>query len=170
MAQSHEATPNLFCKSAFSSLSCRDSCLIALAHAPPSSLCIAAIRNSRTCRNVCEEICVVAISAFKAFGSLVGSLCIVPFLPLFRVKEVVDATVGGAYLFGAELWAPLIPRAGRTPGSSINKDLLSWILGLGNARLDRCRGWVELRELDDVETGMPLRAIDDAICHEGLLS
>ena len=58
----------------------------------------------------------------------------VPFVPFFRVKEVVDATVGGAYLFGAELWAPFIPRAGRTPGCRIDKDVLPWIPGLRNAR------------------------------------
>ena len=41
----------------------------------------------------------------------------------------------------------------------------AWIMGLGSARLERCRGWFELRELDD----MALRAVDDAICHGGLL-
>ena len=42
-------------------------------------------------------------------------------------------------------------------------------MGLGDARLERCRGWFELRELDDMATGMALRAIDDAISHGGLL-
>ena len=107
-------------------------------------------------------------TAFKAFGASVGSLCLVPFLPFSRVEEVYT-TVGGAYLFGAELWAPFIPRAGRTPGSRVSRDVLAWIVGLGSARLDRCRGWMELRELDDMATGMALSAIDDAICHEGLL-
>ena len=82
---------------------------------------------------------------------------------------MVYTTVGRAYLFAAELWAPFIPRAGRTPGSRINRDVLVWIMGLGSARLDRCRGWLELRELDDIATGMALRAVDDAICHGGLL-
>ena len=67
-------------------------------------------------------------TAFKAFGSLVGSLCMVPFLPFSRVKEVVYTVVGGAYLFAAELWAPLIPRAGRTPVSLISRDVLAWMV------------------------------------------
>ena len=108
-------------------------------------------------------------TAFKAFGSLACSLCMVPFLPFFRVKEVVYTTVGGAYLFAAELWAPFIPLGGRTPGSRISRDVLAWIMGLGSARLERCRGWFELREFDDMATGMALRAVDDAICHGGLL-
>ena len=111
-------------------------------------------------------------TALKAFGALVDSLSLVPVLLFSRLKEVAyttDTTVGGAYLFGAELWAPFIPRAGRTSGSRVSRDVLAWIMGLGSARLDRCRGWVELRELDDMATGMSLRAIDDAMCHEGLL-
>ena len=91
-------------------------------------------------------------TALKAFGALVGSLCLVPFLPFSRVKEVAYTTVGGAYLFGAELWAPFIPRAGRTSGSRVSRDVLAWIMGLGSARLDGCRGWVELHELDDIAT------------------
>ena len=47
--------------------------------------------------------------------------------------------------------------------------MVSWITGSSGADLDRCRGWVELRELDDMATGMALRAVDDAICHRGLL-
>ena len=98
-----------------------------------------------------------------------SSLCLVPFLPFSRVKEVVYTTVGGVYFFGAELWAPFIPRAGRTPGSRISRDVLAWIMKLGAARLERCRGWFELRELDDMATGIALRAIDDANRHGGLL-
>ena len=67
-------------------------------------------------------------TAFKSFGSLVRSLCMVPSLPFFRVKEVVYTRVGGAYLFAAELWAPLIPRAGRTPVSLISRDVLAWMV------------------------------------------
>ena len=93
----------------------------------------------------------------------------VPFLPLFRVKEVMYTTIEGAYLFAAELWAPFIPRAGRTPGSRISRDVLAWIMGLGSARLERYRGWFELRKLDDMATSMALRTVDDAICHGGLL-
>ena len=37
-------------------------------------------------------------------------------------------------------------------------------------RTDRCRDWVKLRELDDVATGMALRAVEDAIHHGGLLA
>ena len=92
---------------------------------------------------------------------------LVPFLPFFRVKEVVFTTIDGAYLFAAELWAPFIPRAGRTPGSRISRDVLAWIMGLGSARLERCRGWFELREFDDMATGMELRAFDDAIGSRG---
>ena len=78
-------------------------------------------------------------------------------------------TVGGAYLFAAELWAPFIPRAGRTPGSRISRDVLAWVMGLGSARLERCRGWFELRELDDMATSLALRPVHGAICHGGLL-
>ena len=39
----------------------------------------------------------------------------------------------------------------------------------GSARLERCRGWVELRELDVAAESMAVRAIDDAIKHGGLL-
>ena len=45
----------------------------------------------------------------------------------------------------------------------------AWIMGLGSARLEMCRGWFELRELDDMATGMPLRAVGDALCHGWLL-
>ena len=99
--------------------------------------------------------------------SLASYLCLVPFLPFFRVKEVVATpTVGGVYLFAAELWAPFIPRAA---GSRISRDVLEWIMGLGSARLERCRGWFELRELDDMATSLALRPVHGAICHGGLL-
>ena len=49
----------------------------------------------------------------------------VPFLPFFRIQEAVYTTVGGAYLFAAELWAAFITRAGRTPGSRISRDVLA---------------------------------------------
>ena len=92
-----------------------------------------------------------------------------PFLQFFRVKVILCSIVGGAYLYGAELLAPFIARVGRPPGSRISKGSLSWLMGLGSARTDRCRGWVEFREFGDVAIGMALRAIDDAKRHGGLL-
>ena len=47
--------------------------------------------------------------------------------------------------------------------------VLAWIMGLGSARLERCRGWFELRELDGITAGLAFRAVDDVICHGGLL-
>ena len=109
------------------------------------------------------------IDGFKAFGTLLCSLVLVPFWPLRRVIEVTNAIVGGAYLYAGELWAPFIPRRGATPGSRISRQVLAWITGLRSARLERCRGWVELRELDVAAESMAVRAIDDAIKHGGLL-
>ena len=63
----------------------------------------------------------------------------------------------------------VIPRRGATPGSRISRQVLAWITGLRSARLERCRGWVELRELDVAAESMAVRAIDDAIKHGGLL-
>ena len=92
------------------------------------------------------------------------------FLAVFsRQKKNVYTTVGGADLFGAEFWASFIPLAGRAPGTRVSRDVLAWILRLGSARLIRCSGWMELRELHGMATGMALRAIEDAICHRGLL-
>ena len=109
-------------------------------------------------------------TAYKAFGSLLGALHLVPFLPFNRVSEVVGSIVGGAYLYGAEVWAPFIPRSGATPGSRISRQVLSWVTGMGSARVDRCRGWVNIRELDVEAESRALRALQDAVSHGGLLA
>ena len=62
-------------------------------------------------------------TGFKAFGTLLCSLVLLPFLPLRRVIEVTNAIVGGAYLYAGELWAPFIPRRGATPGSRISRQV-----------------------------------------------
>jgi hypothetical protein len=41
---------------------------------------------------------------WKAFGSISASLESVPYLPFYRVLEVAESTVGGAFLHGGELW------------------------------------------------------------------
>ena len=41
---------------------------------------------------------------WKAFGSISASLDNVPYLPFYRVLEVAESTVGGAFLHGGELW------------------------------------------------------------------
>ena len=54
----------------------------------------------------------------KAFGVLCSQLQLVPFLPFSRTVELGESIVGGAYLYGAEFWAPFIPIIGE--GSQVN--------------------------------------------------
>ena len=109
-------------------------------------------------------------TAIKAFGALMGTLFLVPFLPFERVIEVVSSIVGGGYLYGAEIWAPFIPRTGASPGSRISKQVLTWLTGLHGARVARCRGWVMLRELDVEAESRAVRILADAGVHGGLLA
>ena len=99
-----------------------------------------------------------------------GTLFLVPFLPFKRVMEVVSSIVGGGYLYGAEIWAPFIPRTGSSPGSRISKQVLTWLTGLHGARVARCRGWVMLRELDVEAESRAVRILADAGIHGGLLA
>ena len=48
--------------------------------------------------------------ARKALGALSQVLIYVPELPYIRAAEMLEAIVGGAYLFGSELWALYIDR------------------------------------------------------------
>ena len=52
----------------------------------------------------------------KVFGALSGQLQTVPFLPFARTVEIGESLVGGAYLYGAEMWAPFISLLGRGGG------------------------------------------------------
>ena len=74
--------------------------------------------------------------ARKALGALKQALKSVPQLPFSRVTEMMEAIVGGAYLFGSELWALHIDR--RT--THVNRKYASWLLGLHRVRDDRLTG------------------------------
>ena len=73
-------------------------------------------------------------------------------------------------MYGAEVWAPFIPRSGSAPGSRISKQVLAWLTGMNGARAARCRGWVMLRELDVEAESRALRILSDATVHGGLLA
>ena len=83
---------------------------------------------------------------WKAFGALCGQLALVPFLPFARTVELGESIVGGAYLYGGEMWAPLMVANGEGWQSSrVNAEYLKWIHGFWKARLERCYGWVPVR-------------------------
>ena len=79
--------------------------------------------------------------ARKALGALTQALKSVPQLPFSRVTEMMEAIVGGAYLFGSEPWALYIDR--RT--AHVNRKYAGWLLGV---RDDRLTGWLPLKDLD----------------------
>ena len=82
--------------------------------------------------------------ARKALGALTQALKSVPELPYSRAAEMLEAIVGGAYLFGSELWALYIDRR----KAHVNRKYASWLLGLGRVRDDRLIGWLPLKDLD----------------------
>ena len=57
---------------------------------------------------------------------------------------MLEAIVGGAFLYGCELWAPYIDP--RTP--HLNRKYFAWLTGLGRVRDDRLIGWLPLKDLD----------------------
>ena len=108
-------------------------------------------------------------TAHKAFGALLGTLFLVPYLPYARLVMVVFAIVGGTYRYGAELWGPFTPASGPAPGSRINRRVSCWLMGFGHAKILKCRGWIKLRELDTEALASSLRAVQDACESGGLL-
>ncbi len=107
-----------------------------------------------------------AAAGTKALGAVKSSLRLAPFLPFHRTVEVGESTTGGAYLYGAEMWAPFLP----AQGSVIGRQYFSWLHGFGRARLSRMRGWFLLRELDAQAEARAVRLIEDARTHGGLLA
>ena len=101
----------------------------------------------------------------------------VPFLPFARTVELGEALVGGAYLYGAEMWAPFISMLAVVEGTGddeetrnpVNTAYFKWLTGLGGAKLDRCRGWTSVRELDDKALVAAVRVFEDARKFQGLL-
>ena len=83
----------------------------------------------------------------KALGAIHGYLQTVRFLPIARTVELGEALVGGAYLYGAEMWAPFIWMVAAAEGSRdpVNIAYLKWIMGLVGARLERRWGWTPVR-------------------------
>ena len=108
-------------------------------------------------------------TAHKAFGALKGTLFLAPHLPFDRLRMVVFAIVGGVYRYGAESWGPFIPMSGPSPGSRISKAVTGWLTGFGHTKVERCRGWFHLRELDTEAQASALRAVHDACERGGLL-
>jgi len=107
-----------------------------------------------------------AAAGTKALGAVKSSLRLAPFLPFHRTVEVGESTTGGAYLYGAEMWAPFLP----IQGSAVGRQYFSWLHGFGRARLSRMRGWFLLRELDTQAEARSIRVIEDACSHGGLLA
>ena len=103
-------------------------------------------------------------TALKAFGALVGTLFLVPHLPITRLTTVVFAIVGGTYRYGSELWGPCIEK-----GSRVSKRVSCWLTGFGHTKIERCRGWTVMRELDTEAQASSLRAVQDACERGGLL-
>ena len=104
-------------------------------------------------------------TALKALGALMGTLYLAPHLPITRLTVVAFAIVGGTYRYGSELWGPYIPAS----GSRVSTRVSRWITGFGNTKLERCRGWTVLRELDTEAQASSLRAVQDACERGGLL-
>ena len=46
---------------------------------------------------------------------------------------------------------------------------MKWLTGLGGARLERCRGWTPIRDLDDKAVVAAMRIFEDARQFQGLL-
>ena len=130
---------------------------------------------------------------WKAFGSISASLESVPYLPFYRVLEVAESTVGGAFLHGGELWGAFtsslpssLPREkkkrrkrilkGRRKKEekekgSLSREFAGWLLGFGSRPCsERLIGWVELRDLAVQATARAVRALHDAQRHGGLLA
>jgi hypothetical protein len=104
-------------------------------------------------------------SGYKAFGAVKRSLNAAPFIPFHRTLEVSSSTVGGAYLYAAELWGPFITAGGSELGASFSR----WMLGFWNTRADRRVGWVALDDLDTQALSRAVRVIEDSVLYGGLL-
>ena len=104
--------------------------------------------------------------ARKALGALTQALKSVPELPYSRAAEMMEAIVGGAYLFGSELWALFIDR--RT--AHINRKYVSWLLGLGRVREVRLTGWLPIKDLDIKAEATVVRMICEARSPGNLLN
>ena len=93
-----------------------------------------------------------------------------PFLPFARTVEFGESIVGGANLYGGEMWAPFMVVNGDGGHSSrVNTEYIKWIHGFWKARLERCYGWVPVRNLDNKALAASVRVLKDASLHEGLL-
>ena len=107
---------------------------------------------------------------WKAFGALCGQLALVPSLPFARTVELGESIVGGEYLYRAEMWAPfMVANGDGGQCSRVNTQCLRWMHGFGRARLERCYGWVPVRNLDNKALASSVRVFEDALLHEGLL-
>ena len=116
-----------------------------------------------------------------------------PSPPFYRVLEVAESTVGGAFLHGGELWGAFtsslpssLPREkkkrrkrilkGRRKKEekekgSLSREFAGWLLGFGSRPCsERLIGWVELRDLAVQATARAVRALQDAQRHGGLLA
>ena len=94
---------------------------------------------------------------WKALGAVKGELRGAPFLPLMRRKEIVEAIVGGGYLYASELWGPFVVLR----GSRVNRELRAWLLGFGAARPNRQQGWVPIRDLDVEALSRAVRVLEE---------
>ena len=54
-------------------------------------------------------------------------------------------------------------------GSRVNIAYTKWVTGFGAARLERCRGWTLLRDLDDKALVAVVRVLEDAHKYKSLL-
>ena len=89
-------------------------------------------------------------------------------LPWNRFCELAESLVGGAYLYGAEMWAPFIFQSASGESSRVNIAYTKWVTGLGGARLERCRGRTPLQDLDDKALLAAVRVLEDAHKYQGL--
>ena len=104
---------------------------------------------------------------WKAFGATCAELRLAPFLPLFRSQEVAQATVGGAYQYGAEWWGPFVPDG----ASRVSRQHRAWLLGFGKqVRPARLLGWIPLPDLDLQAGARALRMLEEAPRRGGLLA
>ena len=77
--------------------------------------------------------------------------------------------VGGAYLCGGEMWARFIWMMAAGEGSRVMSAYMKWVTGLAGARLERCRGWTSLCDLDEKALVAAVWVFEDARRYEGLL-
>ena len=90
-------------------------------------------------------------------------------LPIYRLVEIVESIVGGAFFFGVEACGPFLSEF----QPSLSRSYAGWILGFGSRpRAEGLLGGIRLRNLDTLALDRALRTLrtlHEAQQHGGLL-